>query len=239
MKRHLTDAQVIQDFLDSFKASLYFSQPASVIAYYPGTRTADVQPMTNDPRTDLATGAPLYEPWAPLKGLPVMWPRFRGANGKGSFTLAGLLNPNDQVLIEAFDLDPSTWMEQGRSTTPVNPAHIARFGGHWRVNPSDLASPFTGLSSGSPEPGTNSLFLIGPDGSQQQIRFNDDGTISIGGDQTDDFVALASLVKGELTKIAGFLANAKCASPGSPLVPDLAHPYVTPGNVAATLAKAK
>lgn len=238
MKRHLTDSQVIQSFIDSFKATLYFSMPGAVQAYYPATRTADVLPMTNDVRTDLATGAPLYEPWPALKGLPVMWPRFRGSKDKGSFTLAGILNPNDQVLLEAFDLDPSTWLAQGRSNKPVNPAHIARFGGHWRVNPSDIASPLTGVSSSTPEPGTQALFVIGEDGSSQQIRFNDDGSISIGGDQTDDFVALAALVKGELTKIAAFLANAKCA-PGSPLVPDPAHPYVTPGDVKATIAKAK
>lgn len=239
MKRHLTDGQNIQAYQDSFKASLYFKMGGAVVKYYPTTRTADIQPMQNDPRTDIATGQPIFEQWDILMGVPVAWPRFGGANGKPSFTIAGTLNPNDQVVLKAFDIDPSTWMAQGRSNKPVDPAHIRRFGGHWIVDPTDFVSPYNGLSSGSPEPGTNSLFIIGPDGSSQQLRFNNDGSISIGGDQTDGFVALAALVSGELQKIADFLKFAKCAAPGSPLVPDPSHPYVTPGNVAATIAKAK
>jgi hypothetical protein len=238
MKRQVTESENIQAGMDTLKGSLYVTMGGSIVKYYPATRTADVQPMQNDPRVDPETGQSFFEPWDVLQQVPVAWPRFSGGTGKASFTLAGMLNPNDQVVLASFDLDTSTWIAGGRSGKPVDPAHIRRLGGnHWRVLVEDFVSPIVGLSNSSPEPGTNCLFLIGPDGSQQQIRFNTDGTIQLGG-TGGDFAALAGLVHGELTKIKNALAAATAPSGGGPVTYG-GSGYTSVGNVASALIKAQ
>ena len=114
MERQLTLAEVAQGAVDTLRASLYVSMPGAVIAYYPTTQTADVQPMVNDPRLDLDSGKILFEPWLPILQVPVMWPRF------GGMTVCGFLEPNDQVILEAFDLDPGPWRRGGKSVKPVD-----------------------------------------------------------------------------------------------------------------------
>lgn len=139
MQRQITVEQLVQAGIDSFKASIYIRMPGSVLDYDPDKQTATVQPMVNDARFDLDTGAVVFEPWKPIQNVPVCWPRF----GNG-FVIAGFLEQNDQVVLEAFDLDPGPWRAQGRSTQPVNPNDVRRLGGnYWSALPVDLTGPIT------------------------------------------------------------------------------------------------
>src|SRR5579872_4438298 len=100
MRRQVTTEELVDAGTSALRASIYIRMPASVVSYDPVTRTASVQPMTNDVRFDVDTGAVVFEPWSVITNVPVAWPRF------GGFVIAGFLQQYDQVILEAFDLDP-------------------------------------------------------------------------------------------------------------------------------------
>jgi hypothetical protein len=136
MERQNTTEQIVGAGLETLRNSIYVCIPGSVVAYYPATQTADVQPMVNDPRADLDTGAVVPEQWQVVKQVRVAWPRF------GGFTLVGQLAPYDRVILQAFDLDPSAVFSGPRSIKPVDPADVHRHGGgYWRCVPEDCSGP--------------------------------------------------------------------------------------------------
>lgn len=201
MQRQVTTEEIVNAGLDSLRNALYVSMPGSVIAYHADTQTADVQPMVNDVRFDLDTGAVVFEPWSVIQAVPVCWPRF------GGFVVVGALAQYDQVVLEAFDLDPGPWRAQGRSGKPANPADVRRLGGnYWRCVPTDLTGP---IQSAPSSPG----MVIGPDGKVAQIVF-DGSTISLGAGSTDH-VALASKVDACMTAIATHVHTGVTTGPGS------------------------
>jgi len=132
----------------------------NVVNYYPATMTADIQPNPNDVRTNLDTDGNVFEPWPVLKNVPIAWPRF------GGFVLVGPLKQYDPVTLEAFDLDPTTWLAQGRSTKPVAPNDVRRLSGnYWSATPTDLTGPIKDASEAA------AAFLLGLDGDTAQILF--------------------------------------------------------------------
>lgn len=163
MQRQITQEQVLDAAAESLKASLYIRWGGNVTAYYPDSMTADIQPNPSDMRTDPDTGARYPEPWPILKNVRIAWPRF------GGFVLVGPLKVNDPVTLEAFDLDPTTWMAQGegRSTNPVAPADVRRLSGsYWSATPTDLTGPIKDASAAA------AAFLLGLDGDTAQILFS-------------------------------------------------------------------
>ena len=239
MQRQITLSEIQQAFSDNLRHSLYVSMPGSIISYDPGTRTASVQPMLNDPRTDIDTGSVVPEPWPIMQNIPVMWPSF------GGFILCGNLNPNDQVVLEAWDLDPSAWASQGRSSSPVTPSDVRRLGGnYWRINPADLVTSISDSLGG--------VTVLGYDGSQAEIRMTPSG-IQLGS-TGNDFVALASLCMQNFQAIAMAINGLQTAIPGgytapsgggpcSPLpnvsVPATSTSAYSPTNPASSLIKAQ
>lgn len=157
MQRQVTTEELVNAGTEALRHSLYVSMPGSVVTYYPSTQEADIQPMVNDPRVNVDTGEIVFEPWSIIRNVPVCWPRMAG------IVIAGFLNPQDQVILEAFDLDPGPWRAQGRSSQPVNPADVRRLGGnYWRCTSTDLTGP---IQSAPTAPGV----VIGIDGQAQQI----------------------------------------------------------------------
>jgi len=224
MRKEIQLETVINQALETLRASVYVSMPAAIVDYDPVSQTASVQPMLTDPRTDLSDGSAFFEPWGVIQNVPVCWPRM------GGFVISGFLQPNDQVVLETFDLDPTAWRAQGRSLSPVDPGSLRRLGGqHWRVNPTDLTAP-GGKSPNKSNP-TSVGLVIGLDNGQTLIEI--DGNFIKVGHAATDFVALASLVAAQLTAIQTTLGS--LAGAGSP---HFTVPY-TPGSVAATIAKAK
>lgn len=227
MERQITIEEIVNAGTETLRASLYVSMPGSVITYYPSTQTADVQPMVNDVRFDLDTGEIVFEPWSVIHSVPVSWPR------AGGFVIAGFLNQYDQVVLEAFDLDPGPWRAQGRSGQPVNPTDVRRLGGnYWRCNPTDLTGPITDAP-------TSAGMVVGADGNVAQIVIQS-GSISLGKGSTDH-VALANLTATQLTNIVNaFNTHTHTGvqtGPGTSAVP--AVPMSPPGSVASTLIKAQ
>lgn len=228
MEKLLSAEVGVDAYCESLKNSLYVSMPGAVIAYYPGSAgkqaTADIQPIVNDVRVDLDTNAIVPEPWSVIYGVPVAWPTFCG----GAFTVCGFLQPGDQVLLEAFDLDPTAWLGGARGATSVTPADVRRLGGnYWRANPADLL--------GATGPGPNSPgIVIGQANGSAQISIAP-GAINLGQTPTG-FVAIAPLVAAELGKISKALSVLAAPSGGGPVT---GNTYLAVGNVAASVVKAQ
>jgi hypothetical protein len=210
VERQTTQEQVIGYGLDGLKNSMYFRVPGVVQSYDAATMTATVLPMVNDCRFDLDTGAVVFEPWQPIQNVPVAWPRFGGGPGTG-FVIAGPLEAGDQVDLEAYDLDISTYRAQGRSSNPVNPADTRRHGGnYWKALPVDMTGPAADAGA------SGNAMIIGRDGDVAQIRIST-GTILLGR-TGGDFVALASkvdantnLVKALAAALTTYAADAAAA----------------------------
>jgi hypothetical protein len=188
MERQITTTQIVKAETRSARASIYVSMPGAVVKYYPDDQTADVQPMVNDVRFDVETGEIVFEPWSVIQRVPVSWPRMAGG-----FVIAGFLEEHDQVVLEAFDLDPSPWRAQGRSSNPVNPGDVRRLGGnYWRAEPTDLTGPIGDAP-------TAQGMVIGQDGQPAQIVVTP-GKIQLGR-SGGDFVSLASKVDSAISNI--------------------------------------
>ena len=221
MDRQVTLEQVSQAAADTLKASIYICCPGAVVSYNAEAQLADVQPMTNDVRFDLDTGAVVFEPWSIVRAVPVAWPRF------GKYVIAGPLAQNDPVVLQAFDLDPSPWRAQGRSTKPVNPADVRRLGGnYWRAIPTDLTGPMQDAGA------MGTAFVLGVDGDPAQVRFTA-GQILLGASAKQPVARAADpsdpLSQGDPVN-AGYLVFAT----SSPLA--LATPPYYPGTAAGLAA---
>jgi hypothetical protein len=161
MRRSITLEQVIGQALGTLQGALYVRMPGTVVTYYPASMTADIQPMTSDPRTDLDTGAIVYEPWPVLQGVRIAWPRF------GKFVCVGPLSPKDPVTLEAFDLDPHAAWAAGASNKPANPVDPRRLSGtYWSATPTNLLGPIKDAASLA-----SLAALLGLDGDTAQLLF--------------------------------------------------------------------
>jgi hypothetical protein len=168
MERQISLTDILQAAGDTARASMYFRWPGVVVAYHASTQTADVQPTLSDARLDVTSGGIVIEPWPVILGVRVAWPRF------GGFTISGPLAPNDPVVLEAFDLDPSPALAGGRSTKPANPVDVRRHGGnYWLCRPTDLTGPIGDASA------AGSHFILGKDGDPSQVRFAA-GSVQVG-----------------------------------------------------------
>lgn len=229
MERTVTLEQAIGAALKTLRASLYLQWGGNVVAYHADTMTADVQPNPSDPRTNVDTGAVEPEPWPVLLNVPIAWPRF------GGFVLVGPLSVGDPVTLEAFDVDPTTWLQQGRSIAPVAPADVRRLGGgYWKATPTDLTGPIADAAVAA------AAVVLGIDGDPAQVQFSK-GVLQLG-KTGGDFLALANLVASELGKIKTALATLQVTVPsggGTNIPVTASSPYTTVGNVASALIKAQ
>ncbi len=237
MRKQVSLSEVLDASNASLKESMYHVLPGIVHEFHPGTAgqqpaTVDVLPAVNDPRSDTVTGQPVAEPFPVIPNIPIVYPR------GGGYVFAFPLAAGDHVTLIAYDLDPTLYWVYGeawaRSSASIKrgglPLDLRRHAGaYWLALPSDLSDPGAMLDSSA---ASNEL-VIGVDGAAQQIRIN--GTNVSLGASASDFVALASLVKAELSKVVAALGSAAAPSGGGPVT--YGHPYTTAGDVGSTLVK--
>lgn len=181
MERQITQSEVQTAASDALRNDMYHCYPGAVVSYDAAQETATIQPMTNDVRFDIDTGARISEPWQEMQGVPVAWPRF------GGFVIKGSLAQFDPVILMAFDLDPSPWRAAGRTLKPVDPGDTRRHGGgYWFAFPTNLLLGHPGASS------TTGKLTIGDEAGQPLITI--DGSHIQLGATGGDFLALASVV---------------------------------------------
>jgi hypothetical protein len=140
VERSLTLSEILKVAGDALRNSMYHAMPGSVVAYHAGEQTADVQPMVNDVRFDLDTGARTSEPWQVIPHVPVAFPKM------GGLAVYCDLAAGDQVLLFAQDLDPTAYRQTAQRSDPGDVARHA--GSYWTAHPADMtaagALPATG-----------------------------------------------------------------------------------------------
>lgn len=212
-------AEIFGVFRDVLKNDIRKIAVATVTAVNATAQTVDVQLCTNNPLFDDA-GNVFMEPAASIAGVPL------GCLRGGGFMIWLPVAVGDSVLILFTDLSADTWRSGDGS--PQDPAWLG-------VHTADSAFALPMFAPDSrplTSPPTDATkIIIGQDGSAAQIRIGAD--IELGSPATD-FVALASKVLTELTKIQATLATG--ANSGGPVVFSL--PYV-PSSVASALVRSQ
>ena len=229
MEKQIRTGQLLDLANESLKNSLYHIGVGSVVSYDAENQVADIQPMVNDVRTDVDTGARVSEPFQVIPAVPIMWPRF------GKFVIAGRLNKYDTVVLLAFDLDPTAWRQSGNSTQPSDPPDVARHAGkYWAAFPCDLRlNPIKGASV------ANAALYIGLDGGDPVMVIND-STVQFG--QTATYAAaLGDKVDAAVTTIVNAFNNHthQVAAFGSPGGPPLSIAPPGPGTITPAPASTK
>ena len=236
MPRSIISEGEIFDAADfSSGARRYYRVEAIVVAFYPGVSgvsvpCVDVQPAVNDVRictvagvpeqpegvTPLVDGQRYSEPWPVLHRIPVRYP------SGGGLAIWWDLKKGDKVDLEAPDLDPSTYRATGQQSDP--PFTRRNSGSFWTAIPGSTADP-------DALPPAGGAICIGKPGGVL-VTVNSSG-VNLGSANPTDFVALASLVAGELQKIALAFSTFIPGSGGA----SFPQPYTTPGNVASKVVK--
>ncbi len=219
MRKHITPSMIVQQGIDSHRATLYHVMPGQVVTFHPGAPgvppSADIQPAVHDVRFDLDTGERFSEPWPAILKAPILYPSF------GPFVVFAPLSAGDSVLLLGFDLDPTAFLQTGKLSDPADTRRHA--GSYWCAIPARMTVP-QALKDGA-----SSDLVVGVDGQAGQIRFPPDGSAVELGHPAGDFVALASKVSTELGKIKTTLDSLTGGG-------HFGTPYV-PGPVASAVVK--
>lgn len=216
-------------------AARYHMAPGIVTKFYPavagksppavdvevGVHDVRICVAPNEPEEGLVVGQRYREAFPVLQRVPVKFPTF------GGFAMWGRLKVGNKVTLLAFDLDPSTFLATGQPSDP--PLTRRNSGAHWVAVPGDFTD-----GGALPDPG-DAICIGTPGGVLIAI---DGQTVNLGAASATDAVALANLVKAELTKIATALSSLTVTTgPGSGGTVVAGSPYPTPGNVASGTVK--
>lgn len=210
-RRQITLSEIVQAYGESIKSTMYHTLPGVVKAYYASDGTADVQPAVNDVRFDPDTDERVSEAFPIIPKVKIKYP------GGGGFSITFPLQAGDKVTLLAYDLDPTVHQATGNVEDPQD---VRRHGGtYWLCMPGDL-------TDAAPVPTAGQITIDGPG-------------ITLGKGATD-FVALASLVKTELTSIKNALAGLQCPNNGSgPIAVTSSAPYSTVNDVKSAIVQSK
>jgi hypothetical protein len=185
MRRQITVSEIVNEGIESARNTLYHCMPGSVVAFYASEQTVDVQPMVNDTRNDIDTGATFSEQWPVLPHVPISYPR------GGGYAMAFPMKAGDSVMLISHDLDPTAWRTTGNRSDPADTRrHV---GSYWWAIPCDLTVPNAMKSAST----AGDALVLGLDGGTPLIIINA-SSIQLGS-SGGDFVALASKVNAAIT----------------------------------------
>lgn len=223
MPLHRTLEEILGAFMDAMKNEIVKVRIATVTAVSNDRQTVDVQLATNNPLYDDA-GNVFTEPAPSISDVPLAV--LRG----GGFMVWLPVAVGDSVLLLFSDLSIDTW--RAGDGTPQDPGFVGK-----HTLDSALALPMFGIDkkmfADPASAGGAGKIIIGKDQSSAQIRISATD-IELGNNATDA-VALASLVNGELQKIATAFSTFAPGSGGASF-PDA---YTSPSNVASATVKAQ
>jgi hypothetical protein len=201
--------EIIRRALDSRVNDIHVSLPGRVEAYYSASQTVDVTPMVTRPMPVL-DALPSFDPLPVLPNVRVYFQRSK------KFAITYPLEQGDEGLIVFAGWDVAPWLASGDVSDPIDLRN------HHPMHAFFIPGICSDGNVITPDPGTAALVLSGAD-------------VRLGAGDASDFVALASLVKAELDKIASTLGTGTSVSGGAV---SFTPPY-TASPVAATLVKAK
>lgn len=182
-----TPREALDRVLKAGRRSLHTCFPAKVLAYDAVAQTVDVEPQLMRELED-DEGSLDYEALPALYDVPVQWAR------AGGFVLTFPLAVGDFVEVQCAEQSTLVWRDQGVVSEPgLSQPHglsgcIARPG--WYPDTQKLGNvSTTDLVIGTVDGGTT-------------IRIKPDGSLHLGTDTGNDFVALAAKVDEALDAIA-------------------------------------
>lgn len=203
--------------------------PGRIVAYYPATQTADVQPTIR--RVSYAEdGTRADDEFPVLPHVPVCWP------SGGGFFLSFPLAVGDHVLVVFSEGATGDWRVSGNTSSP---SEVTRHG----LNGA-FAIPGANPDAKALKDASATDIIIGKDNTNIQISIN--GSAITLGKGTADFVALSQKVDSAIAAIvAKFNAHthiitmtAPAGAAGTAAVPAGPMAISTQPSVAATLVKA-
>ncbi len=213
-----TFGQLLREAMESRLAELHVSMPCKVVSYDSEKNTVDVQPLFKKRRRD-ANGDKTVTSFKPIQNVPVAFLR----SSKAWVTIP--LQAGDLGMLVFAERSVADWMETsaGREVEPSEDS-LHPLNGAW-FHPG-------GYPSKSPIDPTNSSHPV----------FHTETELHLGeqGLSDNQFVAIAKLVKDELTALKNAVSSASvtssCTAGGATGTIVLTH---TVGEVKATKVKAK
>ena len=180
-------AELLKIAIDAGQAKLHVSLPGSVETYDPALQVADVQPLLR--RTLVATdGTELDAETLPiLRGVPVAFPR--GGGGFLSFPLV----KGDFVHLVFVERSMDQWLNgDGELTTPAD----------FRMHSLSDPVAYPGLyPRGRALADAHAENLVWGFEGGAQVHVRPDGEVHLAANEAADYVALADLVKGEISAL--------------------------------------
>lgn len=180
-----TLAEAIRWTVESRVREIHTAIPGRVESYDPATQTADVQPMVKRVWVD-PNGVEVVERYPLIPAVPVVLERADNA------FLSMPVKVGCFVWLQFGERAIDMWREKGSETDP----------GDLRIHSTADAVAFPGVYPGSKALGSvhpDNIVLGFDDG--VQVHLTPDGVINLGEESAADFVALASLVKNEITAL--------------------------------------
>jgi hypothetical protein len=180
--------EALERVLADFRRNIYTSFPARITRYYPDRGTVDVEPavMRELPGEDHEELA--FEDLGELTNLPVQWPRAAG------FVITFPLRIGDWVKVHCAMQSLLVWREQGQVHSHPGIDDPLGLNGCW-VEPGCYPDRERVRNVSTTD------LVIGREDGSTTIKIKPDGTITLGSDQGDQPIALASKVDAEINRI--------------------------------------
>jgi hypothetical protein len=201
-------AEIFGAFGDALKADIRKCVPATITQVHADRQTVDVQVATNDLLFD-DLGNPVSMPAPSISDVPL------GCLRGGGFFIWVPVQVGDSVLLVFSDQSADTW--RSGTGAPQDPGFAGK---HTADSPFAIPAWAPDNKMLQSPPQDAGKVIIGMDGAAAQIKIS--ATDIELGAQAADYVALASKVDAELTKIANTLSTFVPGSGGASF-PD---PYV-------------
>lgn len=205
-------SEIFTAALDRRQMKINTAATGVVTRYHPDAQTVEVQIVVQEPGED-------EDDWVtipPLTDVPIAWP------AGGGYGITMPLAPGDPVVVVFAQSNDSHWRATGEIAPPFD---VRRHG-----LGSPKAIPCGGLDGRTLPAQDGKLVISSNNGSGPGIVL-DGSVIEIGG--SDSFVALASKVNDELSKIADAFASFSPGSGGATFT----TPYTSASDVSATKVK--
>lgn len=194
----LAPSDVLRLAIAAALAKVHVGFPARVESYDADANTVDVQPQY-DRATECLDGTTLHEELPIIPSVPIAWPRTR------KYGVTFPIEVGDYVLILITDRSIHEWMRTGRRGDPLD------LGTHELDGAVAIPGVYPSADSLSSPQLTDHLTIgaLTTGGASIHIDANE---IRIGTNDASDYVALASKVEAQLTRIKDAISNAATGS---------------------------
>lgn len=190
-------SDVIRLAIGARLASTHVAFPARVEAYDAARNSVDVLPQL-ERETECINGDALRERLPIVPSVPIAWPRSRG------YGITFPLEVGDFVLVVCCDRNIGEWLRLGEAGDPRD---AGMHGLDGAVAIPGLYPDADALDPAAPLPVLTDHLVVGAMGGGPTIHIDED-EIRLGSNLASDYVALASKVEAQFTRLKSAIENA-------------------------------